>query len=91
MHHQAGVDAPGADPTQFFCSDFPQPGVAGGPPVGLRIAQPQQPDLCGFRPKFNGYGTCLVPVLGVGHDLGIDELAKLCAPGMVEFCQVGVG
>ena len=93
MHHQAGGDATHTDARQLLIG---YPGVPGIDPLGdaavlFRVTQAQQPHCSRLGPQFDWDMARLVPVLGVGHDLGIDEFAQLTAPLMMLFPQVGIG
>ena len=93
MHHQAGGDTAHADAGQLLIGNPAVPDIDALPGAAklLRVAQAQQTHRRRPGPQLDGNMSRFVPVLGMGHDLGIDETTKLGAPRLVFGSEIGVG
>ena len=73
MNHQAGVDPAYPNAGQLLGGDLGEPDVPRGATVLLGVAQPQQTHCGSFGPELYRNFTRLIPILGVGHDLCVNE------------------
>ena len=92
VHHQRRSNAAHADAPEFFIENVVVPDVDAfrDATVDFRVAEAQDADLRGFRPKLVGNSACLVPFGRERHHFLVEEPSQLITPFLVFFGQVWV-
>ena len=93
MHGESGTDTTGTKTRQLFIDDIAVPYIQpfSQAAVGLRITHGKHAHFSSLGEDLIRNLVILLPLVGIGHQLGINKPAQLIAPSLMIFRQIGIG